>query len=84
MPSKERLIDGDVLNGDDALLACDVNHTIDHQKRKAVRQDAKNVIDVQRSFGWSFGRRVSIAHWVTSGAKIILYRAATDCVVSDQ
>jgi hypothetical protein len=48
-----------------------------------VRQNAKDVIDVQRSLGWSFGGRVSVAHWVASGAKIILYRAATDCVVSD-
>ena len=84
MAGEERLIDGDILDGYDALLACDINHTINHQKRKAVGQDAKDVIDVQRSLGGSFGGRVSVSHWVASGAKIILYRTAGDCVAANQ
>jgi hypothetical protein len=72
MAGKERLIYGDILDGDDALFSCDLYHTVDHQKRKAVGQDTKDVIDVQRRLGGSFGGRVSVAHWVASGAKIIL------------
>src|SRR6266550_1223183 len=65
MAGKERLIYGDILDGDDALFSCDLYHTVDHQKRKAVGQDAENVIDVQCGPGWRFGGRVSVAHWVT-------------------
>ncbi len=49
MPGKERLVNGDILDGHDSLLALEVNHTVDQQEWEPVRQDAKNIVDVQRS-----------------------------------
>ena len=51
MAGKKRFIDGYVLQSDDALLAGEVNNPVNQQKREAMRQDAQDVVDVQRSFG---------------------------------
>ena len=47
-PAKKRLVDGDILDGHDALLALDFDYAVDQKKGKAVRQNIKNVDDVQR------------------------------------
>src|SRR2546426_8674307 len=49
MPGKERLVDSDILDGHDPLLALEIDHTVDQQEWEPVRQDAKNIVDVQRS-----------------------------------
>ena len=48
---KERFIDGDIFDRDDALPARKVNHAVDQQERKTVREDALDIIDIQRSLG---------------------------------
>ena len=61
MSGKEGLINGDVLDGHNALLTLHLDHTIDQQKGKPMWQDAENINDVQRGFvrRWSHGHRVS-------------------------
>jgi len=48
---KERFIDGDIFDRDDALAARKVNHAVDQQERKTMREDALDIVDVQRSLG---------------------------------
>ena len=45
---KEWLVDGDVLQSHDPLLALDFDYAVDQQKRKPVRQNTENIDDVQR------------------------------------
>ena len=79
---KEGLVDGHILDGHDPLLALDLDHAVDQQKGKAVRQDVENIDDVQRGLyrRRGCGRWVSgVGHFLSSGsfssgAKIILYR----------
>ena len=51
MSGKERFIDGDIFDRDDALPARKVNHAVDQQERKTMREDALDIVDVQRSLG---------------------------------
>src|SRR5437868_336865 len=70
MSGKEGLIDGDVLDGHNALLALYLNHTIDQQKGKPMRQNAENIDDIQRGLARRRrrGHRVSgIGHFVLPG-----------------
>src|SRR5581483_5403899 len=45
-----RLVRGDVLDGDNALLALDLDHAINQEKRIAMRQNRLDFGDVQRPF----------------------------------
>ena len=45
MPLKERLVDRDVLEADDALAFLDLEDAIDEQERIAVRQHLHDVFD---------------------------------------
>ena len=84
MTGEEWFVDGHILDGHNPLLALDLNHPVDQQKGKAVRQDVENVDDVQRCLyrRRRCGRWVSsVGHFLSSasdrywlGAKIILYR----------
>jgi hypothetical protein len=47
---KLRLVHGQVLDADAMILAADVDHTVDQQKRMAVRQqpeDFRNIRDIK-------------------------------------
>jgi len=69
---KERFIDGDIFDRDDALPARKVNHAVDQQERKTVREDALDIVDVQRSLGrrGGFGCRLnSVSHSVSRQRK---------------
>ena len=53
-----RLVDGDVLDGDDALLRLHLDDAVDEQERVAVREDGHDLDDVHRAFaGASVGMR---------------------------
>ncbi len=87
VPGKEWFVDGHILDGHDPLLALDLNHAVDQQKGKSVRQNVENIDDVQRGLyrRRGCGRWVSgVGHFLSSGsyrcslgAKIILYRDST-------
>ena len=47
VPVKKRFVDGDILDGDDALSALQIKHAIDQQERIAVRQNLQNLVDVE-------------------------------------
>ena len=51
MSLKERLVDGDIFNGDNALFAPDLNNAIEQQKGIAVRQNRHDLLDVERAAG---------------------------------
>ena len=46
MPLKERLVDRDVLQPDDALAVLDLENAIHQQERIAVRQDFHDLFDL--------------------------------------
>ena len=48
VPLEVRLVRADVLHGDDRLARHDVEHTVDHQERIAMRQALEDPIDVER------------------------------------
>src|SRR5271169_368260 len=48
MSGEKRLIDADVLDGDNAVFARDLDHAVDQQERVTVRQNGLDLIDVQR------------------------------------
>jgi hypothetical protein len=52
VPDEERLIHSHVLDSDNSLFAGKIEHPIDQQKRVSVRQNAKNIVDVQRRLSW--------------------------------
>src|SRR6266404_4460289 len=62
---KKWLVDGDVLDGYDALHAHQIDHAVDQQKRVAMRQDAHDFMNVElgvlgcRRFGRDWG---GVAH----------------------
>ena len=47
MASEVRLVDGDVLDGDDAGFALHLEDAIDEEKRVTMRQDGHDLLDVQ-------------------------------------
>ena len=49
MPLEERLVDGDVLDADGALVAVHVDDAIDHQERIAMRQQLHHAPDIGRA-----------------------------------
>ena len=62
--------------GDNALLAAELNHAIDQQKRIAVRQNGENVVDVVRGFalnGSFDSGRSGVRHRGSCRVQIILY-----------
>jgi glutamate carboxypeptidase len=52
MTRKKRLIDGDILNGHNPLPALQVEHAVDQQERKSMRQNLADVVDVEGRLGW--------------------------------
>src|SRR5580704_14177674 len=82
---KERFVDRDVLDSDNPFPALKIDDPVNEQKRKTVREDAPDVIDVQRSLGLHGSvscRLSSVGHQFSLSmkserwrAKIILYRA---------
>jgi glutamate carboxypeptidase len=52
MAGKKWLIDADILDSDNALFVFEIDHAIDHQKRKTMWQNAANFVDVQSGFHW--------------------------------
>jgi hypothetical protein len=70
-PGKKRLVDGYILERHDALLALNLDHSVDEQKRKAVRQDLENIDDVERGLyrRRGCGRWMSgVGHFLSSGS----------------
>ncbi len=51
---KKRLVDGDILDGNDALLASEINDPVDEQERKPVGENPQNVLNIKPGV---FGRR---------------------------
>src|SRR5262249_60300954 len=49
MAAKEGLVDAHVLERDDLLLALNLQHPVDQQKRISVRENGLDLIDVQRA-----------------------------------
>lgn len=61
--SEERLVNGDVLDGYDALLAGEINDTVNQEEGMAMGQDAQDVANIQRNLG---RRRRSFRHRVSA------------------
>ena len=53
MAREKRLIYGDVLDGYDALLSLQVDNPVNEQERKAVRQDAQDILNIHGRLGRS-------------------------------
>ena len=51
VPLEERLVDGDVLEADAALVAVHVVDAVEHQERVAVRQQLEDAVDVEHRGG---------------------------------
>ena len=47
MTLKKRFVDRDVLDRDDALLAREINHPVNQEKRMPMRQNPQNVLNVE-------------------------------------
>ena len=59
---EEWFIDGHIFDGHNARFAREINYSVNQQKRETVRQDAQDVINVQRGLacgGWGLGDRMS-------------------------
>lgn len=59
MTGKKWLVDSDVLDRHDALLARKVDNPIDQQEGKAVREDLAYLVNVERYLRGSFGYGLS-------------------------
>ena len=61
MSGKKRLVDCNVFDCHNAFFALQIDDAINQQKWKPMRQDAANLVDVQRGFHqlWSLDFRVS-------------------------
>jgi hypothetical protein len=46
MPEKRRLVEGDVLDADAAVIGPDIDHPVDQQHRIAVRQRLEDLVDI--------------------------------------
>jgi hypothetical protein len=59
---EEGLIDGDVLDGDDALFSFDLEDAVDEEERVAMGEDGHDAIDVHHglNFCWRFGNNLFI------------------------
>lgn len=75
VPGEKWLINGDIFNRHNALHAHEVDHTINQQKRIAMRQNSQNIVNIQLALlgGWRFSQRLRRVGHVSSGLKIILY-----------
>jgi hypothetical protein len=77
MAVEKWLVDGDVLDGDDALFAFEFENTVDEQQRITVRKYLENVVDAEPGgrIGLFEGSCSAIGHlswFVPSSVKIIL------------
>src|ERR1700730_2367032 len=51
VPEKRQLVEGDVLDADAGVIGADIDHPVDQQHRKAVRQRLEDVVDIhERKF----------------------------------
>src|ERR1700739_2301930 len=77
VPHKERLVDGDVLDGNDPFPALQFEDAVNEQKRVAVWQNLQDLVDVEaglRLVERRFRNRATLIHGSSQNSlKIILY-----------
>src|SRR6202040_3008785 len=83
MPIEKRFVDGDVLDGYDALFAFQLEHAVNQQQRIPVGQNLQDVVNIERRLEcgrvghrWSALSHVRPKQFVSISLKIILYRVA--------